>query len=427
MERREQLVRDSLDARAGDVQAGAELWDEVQFRIDRRRRWRVSAWVAAGVAAGVIGVLVIPGLVGGATTPEIDPLVPPAEEAPAEDPVEEPSGEETEEPGEPAPDADEAPDDGEPGEGVEEVAGEPGVLEPAVAVHGAELLLVTPDGARTLVELPQEGHSTFLSVAVRPGSTPEDLTVVTVTTAEGFEDVRWTRMVDGEVVVAYEAFEGPYAPAAASDEGAWVSPPVWSPDGRSVAWLDQSADGTALRTVGWSDGPGTGDPADDNASFDLTGELPNGAQLDDWVQVDETTSWLRATTPDSSEGWYAIELQRQADGALSREADAVRTWGAAEPELGPVGAVGGVTDDGAPRWLARLTVDGLLLEDVALGERTELPDDLLPGDGLADVWLRDHGGWVVAGSRSTGSAYRVLEGDVVPLGIEVTDLAVFVD
>jgi|GEM_PF-3778858 len=404
MDRMEQRVRDSLQARAADVEPSQDLWDEVGERIARRQRWRVSAWALAGVTAVVVGVLVVPGLVGGVITPpEIEGVTQPPEdgvtEDPAEVPVEEPVDIPTDEPG------------------------PTGVIEPVVMVDGNELVLLTREEAITLVELPEEGHSTFLSVAVRPGSTLDDLTVVTTTTAEGFEDIRWTRVVDGEVLVAHEAFEGPYAPAAADSDAAWVSPVVWSPDGGSVAWFDHTPEGTTLRTVGWDDGPGTGDPADDNAAFELTDDLPSGATLDDWHEVHDTRSQIRGSLPESVDGWFAIPIERQADGALALDPTPVVVWNVPDPELGPVGAVGGETDDGAPRWVVQLTDDGPLLTDLALGQRTELPDDLLPGEGIPELWLRSSGEGVIVGSRSTATAYLVVDGDVTPIDARVTDLA----
>lgn len=85
---------------------------------------------------------------------------------------------------------------------------------PIVVAAGRTLRLVAAEGtATTLVELSAEGESTFVAASVRPGSRPDDLTVVSLTTAEGTYDLRLTRVVDGEVVVAFDALEGSYAPA----------------------------------------------------------------------------------------------------------------------------------------------------------------------------------------------------------------------
>jgi hypothetical protein len=424
MDRIEQQVRDSLQARANDVEPSQDLWDEVNHRITRRQRWRVGAYALAGATAVAVGVLVVPGLLGGLTTPEIEPWSPTQEESGVEEPVgpdEEPSEAPVDEPGdgtaETPQEAEEGPEPIEDGEGT---VGPTGVAEPVIVVYEDTLLLLTPGGSTPLVTLPEEGHSWFLSVAVRPGSTVEDLTIVTTTSAEGFQDIRWTRIVDGEVVVPFEAFEGTYAPAASTTDTASISSVVWSPDGGSVAWLDQTPEGTTLRTVGWDDGPGTGRRADDQAGFGAEG-LPSGAMLDDWVAIDGSRSLIRATMADSTEGWYGIPMERQADGALA--AGAVEANPVPEPTLGPVGAVGGVTQDGAPRWLVRLGFDGALLMDVGAGTQTDLPSDLMPGDGFAELWARPHGDGVLVGSYNTATAYLVVGEELTPISVPARDLA----
>ncbi len=417
MDRIEQRVRDSLRARAAEVEPSTDLWDQVGQRIARRQRWRVSAWALAGVTAVAVGVLVVPGLLDrGIIPPEIGPATPSEEqvtEEPTEAPVEEPVETPREDPGEVAPEPGPAEDD-------EQVAEPTGVIEPVVAVHQSDLVLVTPEGATTLVSLPEEGESWFLSVAVRPGSTVDDLTIVTTTSAEGFQDLRWTRVVDGEVVVPFEAFEAQYAPAAATQDGAWVSSVVWAPDGGSVAWLDQTPEGTTLRTVGWDDGPGTGRTADDQAAFGVD-QLPNGAMLDDWVALDGDRSLIRATMADSNEGWYGIPMERQGDGALAAEPPEV--FSVDDPSLGPVGAVGGETEEGEPRWLVRLGFDGAVLWDVVAGTQTDLPGDLLPGDGFADLWLRPHGEGALVGSRNQATSYLVIDDATTPIEVATTDVA----
>lgn len=415
MDRMEQRVRDSLRARAAEVEPSTELWDEVGQRIARRQRWRVSALALAGATAVAVGVLVVPGLLDrGIVPPEIAPTT--TEEGAVEEPAESP----VEEPVEAGEDPDEATPDPGPGEDDEQVAVATGLVEPVVTINQNALSLLTPEGATTLVTLPEEGHSWFLSVAVRPGSTVDDLTIVTTTAAEGFEDIRWTRVVDGEVVVAFEAFEDQYAPAAATQDMAGVSSVVWAPDGGSVAWLDQTPEGVTLRTVGWDDGPGTGRTADDQASFGVEA-LPIGAMLDDWIALDDSRSLIRATMADSTEGWYGIPMERQGDGALA--AGSPQVFSVDDPSLGPVGAVGGETQGGAPRWVLRLGFDGAVLSDVVAGTQSDLPGDLLPGDGFADLWLRPHGDGVIVGSRNQATSYLVVDGEATSIEPATSDLA----
>jgi len=395
MDRIEQQVRDSLQARAHDVEPTPHLWDEVDRRITRRQRVRLGAWVLAGAAAVVVAVVAVPGLLGSSVlVPEVDPA------GPAPVPV--PAGEDP---------------------GVDDAAPDTAMLlEPVVAVEGADLLLLTPDGVTTLVTLPEEGGSRFLSVAVRPGSTLDDLTIVTATSAEGFEDLRWTRIVDGEVEVAFAAFEGQYAPAAASSDAAQLSGPIWSPDGRSVAWLDIEAGGATLRTIGWDDGPGTGNPADDNAATSIGEPWLPDVDLQDWIALDDTRSRIRATHPDSMSGWFALDLERQADGALSFGTPQVVAM--SDQAIGQVGAVAGDLGDGEPRWVARLTFDGALLQDRSSEEEVALPAALLPGDGFVHLWARPHGDGVLVGSRSTAVAAVVdVSGAVTEVGVQIGDAA----
>lgn len=82
MDRIEELVRDSLQTRARDVEPTPALWREVERRIERRRRHRVLTWSLAGAAAAAAALLVMPAMVGLVTTPDV-PEIAPLEEAPA--------------------------------------------------------------------------------------------------------------------------------------------------------------------------------------------------------------------------------------------------------------------------------------------------------------------------------------------------------
>ncbi len=386
MTRIEQRVRDSLQARATDVEPTPDLWDAVDRRITRRRRVRVTAWALAGAAA-LAAVLVVPGLLTGTISlPDIEPITPPP---------------------------------------VEEVEVDV-PAEPLIVVHDRDLSVVTAQEVRTLVTLPEEGESTFVHVAVRPGSTLDDLTVVTTTTAEGFHDLRWTRLVDGEVVVAHTAFEGAYAPAAAASTTASLSVPVWAPDGSAVAWIDQVGGDATLRVVGWDDGPGTGDPATDNTAFTL--ELPAGVplHLQEWVgsvSTVEGMTEIRAVRDDLTTGWYTIPLLRQADGAWSQPAGAPSVTAEPGPPVdGVTAALAGVTDDVVVRFMVRLTDVGAVLVTDPYGTAvsTALPDDLQPDARAAALWLAPAGDGVVVGGSEAGVAWAVApDGTLTPLDVPI--------
>ncbi len=297
---------------------------------------------------------------------------------------------------------------------------------PVVIADGRELRLLGSDAETTLVALPAEGESSFLAVSVRPGSTPEDLTVVSLTTAEGLFDVRWTRVVDGEVVVAFEAFDAAYAPAA---DAIVVDRPVWAPDGSSVAWLERTETGAQLRTIGWDDGPGTGDPATDNAAFGVDYPAAGDLRVQEWVAATSTADGMteiRAVLDDFTTDWYTIPLQRQPDGAWSQPPGASVTVQPGPPADGTTFAVGGGTPAGAIRWMVRLTDDGpVLIEDpYGAAASTPLPGELLPDEGIPTVWLRTVGDGVMVGSPNTATAWHVLPGGApVRVGGNVSDAA----
>jgi hypothetical protein len=82
MERMEQLIRESLQARAQDVEPTPALWLEVDRRVARRRRFQVLSWSLAGAAAVVAAVLAVPAIVGLFDGPE-QLEIPPLDRTPA--------------------------------------------------------------------------------------------------------------------------------------------------------------------------------------------------------------------------------------------------------------------------------------------------------------------------------------------------------
>lgn len=422
----EQRLRESLTARAADVEPTPELWREVDRRIVRRRRFRVAAWSLTGAAALVAGVLVLPGLLGTSIdVPEIDPVqVPPSPGEGDDDTVETPADDEA------VPDAGVGDPDDTPGSDPGETDGaDPagpdgrengGVrLETTLLVGtDGELRLREPGGERLLATLAEEGESFIVDVAVRPGSSPDDLTAVVLTQAEGMWDLRTLR-VDGDAVTL-EVFPEAYRPGrggSPAGEGLVVRGPVWSPDGSSLAWLESGTGGVVVQTVGWSDGPGTGAQATDNAQWDVSDVLPPGSVPHDWIATEGQSTAIRATMADSSEGWYAVTLDRQPDDAWVLRGAEVVPLPAEEP--GTVAAVAGVldaaTDDAdpvQPRWVLRTTAEGgqLLDRRGATVRVIDLPAELLAGDGFAQPWLVPVVGGVLIGNAGAGATFLVLDG-----------------
>jgi hypothetical protein len=306
--------------------------------------------------------------------------------------------------------------------GTSEPGTTPALAEPVLVGGIRDLRLLLPDGtSRVLYGFAVEGESRVIEVAVRPGSTADDLTAAVLTQAEGMWDLRELRVVAGQVTVAAEPFPPAYRPGAGTDPGAGfvVTGPIWSPDGASLAWLETGPGGATLRTIGWTeDGPGTGDTATDNASWALD-TAPIGVTLHPagWHALgtdgDTEVTALHLVGDEPADGYQQVLLHRQADGAWVLASDVDTVPG---PDLpGATVAVGGVVDatppsTSRPAAMARLSEQGVVLYRAPYGDGvagTQLADDLLPGEGLPLLWLEPVGdGWLV-GSRSMATTYLV--------------------
>jgi hypothetical protein len=287
---------------------------------------------------------------------------------------------------------------------------------PIVTVSRRDLVLHGPDGARTLYTLPEEGESTFVSARVRPGSTVDDLVVAALVRAEGMLDLREYRWDGRELTWDYLPDHLQPGVGDDADAGPQAHGPVWSPDGDRLAWFEFGTGAApTLRVIGWTDtGPGTGEPATDNASFtiDTLGNVPLVPV--EWVA---TPGWpastaIHAVALDST-AWYLLPVDIQADGAVALVEG---PGGQAPGEFVPSaqferGAILGVaSDDETVRWTVQLTSDGLVLEELPDDgpiTATPLPADLSPDDGLVEAWVRAIGDGALVGSPRTASAYYV--------------------
>lgn len=319
----ERRLRESLEARAGDVEPTPVLWERVQARV-RRNRWWTWTLAAASTAAVVLAaVAVVPGLIDGQNDVEImsgptaSPTTPAGDDEPTAGPTE---------------------GDDDPAEPDEQETITPtsvGGLSHLVVTDGTTITLVDAAGepVRELVALAAEGESTVVAVEVRPGSTAEDLTVVFAAEGEGMVDLRWVRLRDGAVEGPEYFEEGHQVTSDTIANGTLT--PTFSPDGRHLAWLEvprgEPQQPARLQTIGWSDeGPGTGSSTNDNAGFELEPvDTEHPLTLEDWIwdEVGEdgtARGELRAVGP---AGLYHITIERQGDGALAMPSDAVRLGG----------------------------------------------------------------------------------------------------
>lgn len=395
----EDVVRDSFRHHAGAVEPSPELWSAVERRIARRRRQQVASWSVAGAAAVLSGILVVPGVMTGPgpQTPEIAPagpldVAPPAARLPAGPLALDPAPFATSE-----------------------------LPAPTVLVGERELVLAGQGGEQRILTLPEEGGSRFLDAHVRPGSSVDDLTLIALTAAEGMYDLRYLRYLDGEVVI-WEPFAPPYTPSVGSSPDTSVAGPVWSPDGDFLAWFEQEPGGTTMRTVGWDEGPGTGDPATDNASFALDGLPPRPVSSLSWARDPAATVGRIVGVPSPAEElWFAVAIEVQADGALAlppgRNVEVM-----ASPDGNEVLAVMAV--EGGQLQLLR-GQDGPELVAISsaggVEGRLSLPGEVAPEGAAEGFWLRRVGGAVLLGSAEGGGAWIVTDGrvrqlDAAPVG-----------
>lgn len=382
------MVRESLRARADDVEATPALWREVRRRRDRRRRARAATVSLAAAAAVALAAVAVPPLVRTVRSeaPEVL-LAPPAD----------------------------------PARPTEEAPGPADVSWRAVATDGASLFLLEDGGAaERFLELPEAGESTIVALAVRPGSTADDLTVAWLAHAEGAYDLRWTTLQAGAAHTGRFADTG--HDVANREPGGSTPSPVWSPDGREVAWVEDAPDGTpTLRAVGWgADGPGTGGSGSVEAA--LAGldhaERPRAVS---WTWSERDAEQARGTVHVSHDDPGAIrdaavEVARSPSGGLEITGQQLvaSTLARASEQAGEAAAdylLEATPDGGLRLWWTGPGGEGG-------GEVT--PPDLL-GEGLDDgpAWLAASGERILAGSGrrawllDRSGAAAPLEGEVV--------------
>lgn len=269
----QERLRRSLATRADDVRPDPATWARVEARIRRRTwaRWSLAGLTVAAVLA--VAALTLPGILNG-TRVDLSPADPPP-----------PAGATT-----------------------------------LVTTDGQRVYITDLDGeVLDEIEPPTEADDPLpiTRVAVRPGSTPDDLTVVYLRA-----DAACERVEMGWVTVDADGTSGG---ALGGGQGFCMTDPVWSPEGDAVAWVEQSPgdEPTVLHVRDWgSTGPGTLEPA--------AGDTRLVFGVPDATAVRATDWWWNETDDAGAEGIaslsvvrtgiaqaFVLPVERQADGAVT--------------------------------------------------------------------------------------------------------------
>lgn len=247
----EELVRRSLQAQAADVTPDPATWEKVSARIRRQRKFRLALAGFAAAAGVAFAAVVLPQVLTTGTV-EFDDQI-------ATAPTTERLG------------------PSETGDGQQAVRIEGGV----VATDGTDIDVYDEAGAKVL-DLPfapdqlADQPMPITDVAVRPGSTLDELVVV------------YRRAVGcdaelGYVVAASGTVDGGLL---GGGDGCW-KPPVWSPDGRYVAWVEGEPGDYVLRVVEVASEPDDlGTLFHDIAAVPLETGALSGLEVVDWVGKD---------------------------------------------------------------------------------------------------------------------------------------------
>lgn len=194
--------------------------------------------------------------------------------------------------------------------------GIPAVSFPTLEVTDTELRVRTDAGETRHVSLVDSADGTrFVAAALRPGSTEESATIVAIVgTGDGYA-LHWLAMGGGEPE-RLRAFPPRFRGMIGLPTREGTEPSItWTPDAGSIALMGWTEEGVAsLQTVGWDDGPGTGEPATDNASFVLE-PVPAGSRIAAWREIAPST-WQAELEGIDGERWILL-VERQADGAVA--------------------------------------------------------------------------------------------------------------
>lgn len=384
----ERRLQESLRTRAQDVEATPELYRRVQARINRSQRW-TWAWSAAGVAAVIaIGAVSVPAL--------LTDRVPGPDIANSPDPTPSSTNVPTSSPNP-----------------TDESRSDDTVPDHVVLSGDDRIWLVEITSGDEVAELVNfqgpENESEIVAVEVRPGSTVTDLTVVYVLQGEGtftFGSVTY----DG-TDATNAPFPDVYQPSAEL-VGDALPIPAFDPTGTHLAWIEplrgEDNQAPTLQTIGWSDGPGTGDTASDHAGFTLHAipieRPPSNFVVEDWVWTEQADGQRRGhlVVTGAGEAW-TVTIAEQSDSALTVSGqmqdvtllshpngaiiDRAHALGGGQQPATYVLLAGGSTSQDAEDAnirLERLTEDGE-------SEQLPLPDFVQQTGSPTDIWMTVYG------------------------------------
>lgn len=313
-----------------------------------------------------------------------------------------------------------------------DTTGSPGTAQvgPYLVLTGSELALVPADGDRQiLMSWGADDEFKPARAEVRPGSTADELVAVVLTAGEGETELGWVEVRGGEAV-PYRRFPDAHQMSRPLDGGS-VSAPVWSPDGAYLGWVEAGATESGeptgeygLRFVGWSNGPGTGDAATDNASFGLDAYEDVGIEdlvLDQWLWNSDSEGMLTFRyARDGELGVATSTIERQPDGAIAFPGDGQLADGSVDEALTDGAVFRLITEAGVLR-LAIQQPGANDVHDLPEGFRDDLVAELPPAAGPylepaagngALLFSPDQTAWYVAADGRTtalGSAIRDLD------------------
>ncbi len=256
----ETRLRETLQARAQDVEPTPLLWERVQ---QKRRRRTTLAWSIAGVAtavAAVVGVAILPNMVAGG--PDDAPVV--VGPAPV-NPVN--------------PRADVPPF---------VVIGDPGLVEVVATASG-----------EVVHSFDVEPGAEIVDVAVRPSTRVPDL------------EVAWVQRIDGrhEIVVSRQTADA-FARYRLEEELAADAPApslTWSPDGRHLAWVVNSPAPGAPEEPGAVVRLRIADREDTElAPVGYSWNIGGGVRLADWVRTGDGAGTITGVSDDGQLTRFAV-------------------------------------------------------------------------------------------------------------------------